>query len=708
MSIFDHFKHINRSPSQQSALTKLEAFLDSPVQVFLLKGYAGSGKTTILKGLVEYLRNEKKTFSVMAPTGRAAKVLRDKTGLGVTIHKAIYNFEKLVSVNKESTEDADHSFHYYFPINQTNNEEQIIIVDESSMISGKVSIHELLTFGTNVLLDDLLTYARLKSGKNKIIFVGDPAQLPPITDNVSLALKKSFFEGLGLSVAETEMTDVLRQGDNLILANAKILRKCIVEEQSNELHFQFDISSFILSTASDFIRKYADLFPKPEIGDGVIISYSNAQCYHYNMALREILFPTQRDIVSGDLILINNNNYHTYGVELFNGDIAKVVDVNPETITQSAPVYCDENGERVKRTIQLQFRKIAMRVPSSSGEINCYIIDSLLHSISRDLSICEMKALYVNFMMRFNEEQRKRKELGQVYYKVGSEEFQLALKKDPFFNALRVKFGYAITCHKAQGGEWNKIFVDYYGRISLKEEPLRWCYTATTRGVNTVYAINVPCFGKFNRFKFTAVGSIGNLPNEALALDNVKVSPFHTPVQHKGKSLKYWEILEKIENTPYSIVNVESFGDYLERYTILLETRKIQIQANHKGSGHFLEPFKVINEVNRDVKDELELIFNAEFKQDFFINYSPEFDSLTKLHSMMQEICAELNIYITNIVKGPAYYVCYYLITDAICAYIQFYYNDKGQLTTAIPKSFQCQNDTKLQSLIKKLLTYVN
>jgi len=708
MSIFDYFEHLNLSPGQETALTKLEAFLDSPIPVFMLKGYAGSGKTTILKGLIEYLGDKKKTFSLMAPTGRAAKVLRDKTGQGVTIHKAIYNFEKLVSVNKDSKDDAEHSFQYFFPINETNNDEHIIIVDESSMISGQESTHELFTFGTNILLDDLLTFSRLKTSKSKIIFVGDPAQLPPVTDNKSLALEKSFFEGLGISVEETEMTEVLRQADNLILANAKKLRELLALKNRIELRFEFDKNSFINTTAYDIIEKYTEIFPKPEIGDGIIISYSNAQCYHYNMALREKIFPNQRNIVAGDLVLINNNNYHTYGVELFNGDIAKVVDVSPDKVIQSAPVYCDEGGVKVKKIIQFEFRKISIRIPSYPDEIHCFIIDSLLHSINRDLSICEMKALYINFMIRFNDEQKKRNVSGQISYKVGSEEFRQALKNDPFFNALKVKFGYAITCHKAQGGEWDKVFVDYYGRVSLKSDPLRWCYTATTRGIKAVYAINAPFFGKLDKFKFAPIGSIGSIPNEALSLESVIISPYHKAGQHKCKSLKYWEILEKLEDTPYTIEKVESFGDYLERYTIVLENRKVQLQASHKGSGHFVEQFKVINEENHKLKNELELIFNSEFSPAYSINYSPEFDFLSELHSMIQEICSGLDIYITNVVKGKSHYVTYYIKTDSICSYIQFYYNDKGQLTTAMPKTYMCSNDTKIQLLIEKMLSYAS
>jgi ATP-dependent exoDNAse (exonuclease V) alpha subunit len=136
MNIFNHFQHLKLSTCQETALEKLESFFDNNNQVFILKGYAGTGKTTILKGVVEYLNSKKKSFTLMAPTGRAAKVLRDKTTFGKTIHSSIYDFENLIAVNKESEDEAEHSFHYLFPIKKNGDETKIIIVDESSMISS--------------------------------------------------------------------------------------------------------------------------------------------------------------------------------------------------------------------------------------------------------------------------------------------------------------------------------------------------------------------------------------------------------------------------------------------------------------------------------------------------------------------------------------------------------------------------------------------
>ena len=311
-------------------------------------------------------------------------------------------------------------------------------------------------------------------------------------------------------------------------------------------------------------------------------------------------------------------------------------------------------------------------------------------------------------MIRFNEEQKRRKEAGKIFFKVGSDEFKQAFKNDPFFNALKVKFGYAITCHKAQGGEWDKVFVDYQGRVSLKSHALRWCYTATTRGINTIFAINTPQFGKLDKFKFTALGTIGTLPNDALVLNSVPFSPFHNLSDHKCKSLKYWEILEKLEKTDYQIKKVESLGGYQERYILDKEGVEIRLDGYHKLSGHFIDPFRVINNVDVTVKIEIENIFNSEFNQLFPLNYIPEFDFLADLYSMMQSECDDLKITITNIIKGKNNYISYYLITDSPCSYIQFYFNDKGQLTTAMPKTFNCGNDKKLQNLIQKLIEYAS
>ena len=709
MNIYNYFSNIDLTSDQQNALSRIGHFLKSEERIFILQGYAGSGKTTLLKGIVSYLQSVQKPCDLMAPTGRAAKILRDKTGQGKTIHSSIYNLKELESINADSEEVSDHTVKYLFPIDLSNKNERILIVDEASMVSSKKSQHELFDFGTNILLDDLLTYCFSTNKNNKIIFVGDPAQLAPVGDNNSWALDLEYFKSLGYSGQMAELTEVKRQESNLILDNATAIRKVFSSNSRNELKLEFDDKTYIALDDVDVIDKYVELYPNPEIGDGVIISYSNAQCYHYNYGIRQALYPNQKDILPGDLILINNNNYHSYSTELYNGDIAKVVDTSKVIKTLTAPVWVKNGGKEERQLISLDFRKVTIRVPQYDGEIECYIIETLLNSIDRDLTMDMTKALYINFVMRFNEEQEQREKSGFKKHKVGSEEFKMALRKDPFYNALRVKYGYAITCHKAQGGEWDKVFVDYSGRVGLFNDALRWCYTASTRAINTLYAVNPPHFTNLSKLKFSEVVSVNRIPKEALSLNQVNVSPFHNAEHHKAKSLKYWVIKEKLENDIFEIQKVESLG-YLERYTLMdTENRKFVIQANHKDSGHFIDTFKVLNASDTLTEKRLEAHFNDSKAKEFHINYAPSLSHLQILYSIMRELCTKLDITITNIEEHvDKYFVIYYLQTDSIISYIQFYFKENGNYSTAIPRVYQSNNDKKLNLLIEKLSNYAS
>ncbi|MBK8927320.1 MAG: ATP-binding domain-containing protein [Crocinitomicaceae bacterium] len=390
----------------------------------------------------------------------------------------------------------------------------------------------------------------------------------------------------------------------------------------------------------------------------------------------------------GDIILINNNNYHTYGTELFNGDLAQVVEVNPDTISQSAPVMIDKNGKKERIIISLRFKWIKIRLPHFSEDISCLIHYDLLNSVNRDLSIDEMKAVYINFLIRFNEKQKERKERGLHSYKIGSEEFKNTLKSGPIFNALKIKYGYSITCHKSQGGEWEKVFVDYSGRVSLKTEPLKWCYTATTRARESVICLNAPNFGVLSRLNFQLIGQIGNFPKNAISFLGVKDYPFHNSNAHKCKSLKYWEIYEKLENTNFKIENVFSPSNgYLERYFISNDKNEIlQLDGQHNGAGYFTQAFKATSKLNLLDETELETIFNASYERQYLIDWNPVESFLKELHSYVLQACNESKNTLTNVIKTGNYDVTYYFITDSVCSYIQFYFNSKNQFTSAIPK----------------------
>jgi len=707
MKIFNHFQQINLTSDQCKALEKLYNFLESNEQVFILQGYAGTGKTTLLKGLIHYLEELDKSFDVMAPTGRAAKILRDKTGYGQTIHKTIYNFEELKTIQNKDNEH-DHSFHYIFPIRHNDTANKVLIIDEASMISSKEAKNELFTFGTDILLNDLLTYSGIPNSTNKIIFVGDPAQLPPVGDNSSKALMAEYFDGLGIKTNSSSLKEVVRQQDNTVLENETKIRSLIGAEIRSELTLTYDESCFIKTKSEEIASQYAEKFPIPEIGQGVIIAFSNAQCLQYNRAVRSKIFPQSETVTQGDLLIINHNNYHTYDVELMNGEMAKVMHVAEGIVPRkNIPVYETINGKRIKKHITLNFRKATIRVEHYSDEIECLIIDSLLNAPGRDLTIPEMKALYVDFVMRFQDEQKARKEKDLPAYKVGSEEFKEQLKSDPYFNALRVKYGYAITCHKSQGGEWHTTFVDYYGRTSLKDDPLRWSYTATTRAIEKCYAANAPYVSTFSQFTIGEVQPLTNIPVNALALDHIPISPCHTEEQHRAKSLKYWEISEKLEKSPFQLVSVKTLNPFHERYTISFENEEDQFDIHHNNAGIFNE-FQAVHGNQYSWHQELLKLLNQQYQITYNIDYNPSISVLEKLYGLMQSVCDEVDVTITNIVeKADKYHVIYFLKTDAKCALIQFYFSGKGQLTRAMPKSTSSGEDGKLNRLISKLQSYV-
>jgi hypothetical protein len=706
MSILHHFQHLTLSPDQVQAVSGIEDFIKSDGQVFILKGYAGTGKTTILKGVIDFLRAQKKQLEVMAPTGRAAKVLRDKTGFGQTIHKSIYNFKELKTTEDEK-DDAGSSFHYFFPISEIEDNDSILIIDEASMVSSKESHHELFTFGTGILLNDLITYSRIPVSKCKLILVGDPAQLPPVGDNQSLALSEEYFQSLGFKTASATLTTVKRQDQNSILENAFRIRSLIGNKQKPSFQFLFDQTNSFEIPTDHVPHQYVFEFPIPEIGNGVIIAYSNSQCHQYNLAVRNKLFPSQPTVQPGDVLMINHNNYHTYGVEMMNGEMAKVIGLNSSFVERrNIPVYDVIAGKRVKKHVTLSFREVTIRLGSHSEDVNCLILDSLLNSPNRDLHILELKALYVDFVMRFKEEQEKNKQLGKLVLKVGSPEFKDRLKNDRFFNAVRVKYGYAITCHKAQGGEWDTVFVDYYGRTSLADDPLRWSYTATTRARSKFYAANAPLVASFSKFKINAIGSLSQIPANALSLSMVTLSPFHKTLQHRAKSLKYWELQEKLETSAYQITNVQSLGDFRERYTLQYQDEFLQIESDHNGAGIFND-FHIVSDQTAIWKDDLLNLVNQPYPIVYNIDYSPSSDVLKKLWGIVQMAAEDTAVTISNVEeKVQQFFVNYFLKTDAKSAMIQFYYNGKGQLTSAIPKSTEGTNDLKLSRLIQKLQEY--
>ena len=566
MSIFNHFKHLNLSSGQETALTKLEAFLESPVQVFMLKGYAGSGKTTILEGLVEYLNAIEKDFLLMAPTGRAAKVILEKTGQeAFTIHKSIYSYEDMVEV-----EQGDSFFYNYKLRNNTDVAGKIFIIDEASMLSDAKSEGEFFRFGSGHLLSDLITYSRInnENARTKIIFVGDPFQLPPVTDNSSKAFESLYLkEKFNLSSEETEMKEVKRQGtDSGILKTAAKIRKSISAGFFND----FDLRPNGTDILNPSYETFLDIWQEAA-SPKIIIASKNKTCLKLNLQIRERRFGNANlPIQKSDIVIMGGNNYRK---GIFNGEFAVINEVSNEIETRTIPL-------KGKPPVTLTWRNVELVFPDSDSNtkiVKGKVLENFLYG-DNYLKPEETQALYVDFTLRHKGLKPK------------SEEFKDAIINDEYFNALLMKYGYAVTCHKAQGGEWENVFTiwdndntegfncfsDNQRRAGkLNQNFYRWAYTAITRASSTLYALNPPYFNSYSAMAFldveviSALNEVSNfdIQGEEIGIDEEilkQLSQFNLleqSVQMQDHFIKVRHAVRKqyIEITSWEKKNVEVF-----------------------------------------------------------------------------------------------------------------------------------------------------
>ena len=468
--------------SQQSSLKAIESFLFSSSEVFLLKGYAGSGKTTIVKALVEHLTAIERRFCLMAPTGRAAKVLYDKTGnQATTIHKGIYTYHELDDKEEKET------FRYYYGINtDADIANTIFIVDEASMISDAIAEDEFFRFGTGRLLSDLIKFTRVqhKNAGTKIIFVGDPCQLPPVGDNTSNALDSKYLkDNFGLDSEEAVLTEVLRHSAGSgVLDSAVLVRKAITSGQFNYFNLNGHGTDVIRSSAEHFI----DSWQNAE-GTKVIVTYQNKTAYDLNVQIRSGLhgsdgLPPRQ----GDIVIIGANSY-TLGV--LNGEFAVINYADTDAESRIIAI----NGIP---PVTLTWRKVELVLPDSEGKeriVSGRLLENFLYGGNK-LRPDEMRALYIDFKVRHKNLKPK------------TREFNESIHQDEYFNCLKVKYGYAVTCHKAQGGEWDKVFILWdYGQGLQNQGFFRWAYTAITRASSLLYNLNPPFFTPYSKMALVDV-----------------------------------------------------------------------------------------------------------------------------------------------------------------------------------------------------------
>ena len=668
---------------QQQVFDAIKEFMNSDASVFILKGYAGTGKTTMVKVIADFLI-QSRNVHLMAPTGRAARVLHAKTGHpAVTIHKAIY--EKACVVSKKDVRDvAESEFKFVFPIRRNEHGGRIAaIIDESSMVCSRKIEHELFVFGTDNLMEDLLDFVRPDFG-GKIIFVGDPAQLPPVGESVSNALRADYFKERGLKVMEAELTEVLRQkGDSIILKNAMLIRDLLKKEKRNNLIFEEKEGDVEIVPSGDFLSKYLDYRKKSGLHDSVVICYSNGSASRYNRDIRSRLFGGDVPLQVNDILLITQNNYR---LGRMNGEFVPVLKVGAR-VQQSAPVYAQVGSERKRIVVTINFLQVT--IPDENNvPMQCVLIEDLLTSDKATISIDENRALYINFCIR------------NSHLRQGTTEFAEALMNDTYYNAIRAKYGYAVTGHKCQGGEWGKVFVDYTDRTGLNDDSLRWAYTATTRAKKTLYVTNLPHVTPFDKFRIEPIQRCKNMSPKCRIIGNVEPTPFHDENSENYLRAKCHCIMYNMDGTPYSILSVTS-KPYMEIYQIQTPNGTDRFDIRYKAGGIFQPAVPA----SRNEHTQLVLmLLNNERMLPFLFNYTPSDDIHMRLYNMIRSACDGLSVQITNVVEHPEdYSVDYFMRTSETYSYIKVYIDKKGFVTYAKPMSMLGSEDDELTAVINEI-----
>ncbi|MEA5128207.1 MAG: AAA family ATPase [Proteiniphilum sp.] len=450
----------NFTDDQIKALEKITGFLFSGTDdhIFLLTGYAGTGKSSLIGSLVKTMNEFRQKTVLLAPTGRAAKVFSGYAAQqAFTIHKKIYRQQKF----------AEGSPH--FSLSENLHKHTLFIVDEASMISNESP--DFSVFGTGRLLDDLIEYVYSAQGC-RILFVGDSAQLPPVKQENSPALDRDMLRSYSLQVTEATLTQIVRQQEESgILYNATMLRNAL-RAQLTEAYPKLRVDGFAdvaRITGTELIDEIASAYQSDGMEETIVISRSNKRVNAYNNGIRNRVLYREEEISAGDILMITKNNY--FWIEDFehldflaNGEFVEVQRVRGE-----------------EEMYGFRFCNVLLYHRDYEIEFEAKIILDVLHTEVPGLTREQNDQLFFNVMEDYADISRKR----ERYKKV---------KSNPWFNALQVKYGYAVTCHKAQGGEWRNVFLDlgYIQQSYMGENFYRWLYTSITRSARKLFLVNLP------------------------------------------------------------------------------------------------------------------------------------------------------------------------------------------------------------------------
>ncbi len=457
------------TPEQTVAINRLAGFVNdrTPRQVFLLKGYAGTGKTSIISSLVRTMIGHHRRVVLMAPTGRAAKVFSNTSGFqACTIHKKIYRQKSLL--------DADS-----FQLDRNLHEQTLFLVDEASMISNEGLSGS--TFGTGRLLDDLISY--VYSGKDcRLLMLGDDAQLPPVGELESPALSAQALSLYGLGVQEFCLENVMRQlQESGILHNATVLRE-YTRDVAMPGGFRFKLDGFkdvVKISGSDLIETLSTCYSRDGIDETMVLCRSNKRAITYNNGIRNTILDREDELCRGDSVMIVKNNYYwTERMIAEEGDSY----TNIPSFIANGDIAVIRRVRRQRELYGFRFEDATLSFPDYDDlEMEVTLLLDTLHSEAPSLTRHESERLFSNVMEDYADIPSRKEKMKK-------------LRENEHFNALQIKYAYAVTCHKAQGGQWKNIFIDqgFVPEDGRDVEYYRWLYTALTRATQTVYLVNWP------------------------------------------------------------------------------------------------------------------------------------------------------------------------------------------------------------------------
>lgn len=454
---------------QKHVLTQFAHFMmdEEPRVVMIFCGSAGTGKTSLASAIARTMLKLEQKVMLLAPTGRAAKVFSVHSGQpAYTIHRQIY---------RQKSFDSDGGV---FNLNFNRYCDTLFMVDESSMIANQGQMES--SFGSGCLLDDLVQF--VYSGRNcRMILMGDAAQLPPIGEEQSPALSSDFMEGYGLKVYECRLDNVLRQSEESgILYNATLIRTHIMRDELTQLpQIHFDaFADIVVVPGNELIEMLNSSYSEVGVDETMVITRSNKRAHIYNQGIRQTILGSEEELSTGDMLMIVRNNYHWVQPPTNNEE----QDTTSMTFLANGDRAMVQRVRNIRELYGFRFADVWLQFPDYNDyELEATIILDSLHTEAPALSREQNERLFDEVLADYADIPRKQDRVKK-------------LREDIFLNAVQVKYAYAITCHKAQGGQWAHVYVDqgYMTDEMLSPDYLHWLYTAFTRATEKLYLVNWP------------------------------------------------------------------------------------------------------------------------------------------------------------------------------------------------------------------------